>query len=175
MIIFKEIDKLEIGAMGDNGAMGDTLTDYKSKLGRGGLTFEGTLPGLIEEKLDGNDVPVVAIPAPGESSYCTGILKKYSLDDIATFEGGEVVTGTYSAPTSRVALFYSVKITGKAVDGTYGVMNMPKCLVVGKRFGNPNSDAEGMLGLAFGIKEMMPVNASGVPLPSHTFVETDVD
>lgn len=168
MIIFKEVATLEIGACGANGAMGAVLTDYKDKLGEGGLNFEGQLPQPIDEKLDGSDVPLVSIAGPRSGHYVTGTLKKFTVDDIAVFEGGTVTTGVYSAPTTRQTIYKSVKITGKDVGGEYTELNMPKCAVMGMRFGNPNSDAAGIYGLAFGIKEILPVDASGDPLPPHT-------
>jgi hypothetical protein len=167
-LFFKSVAKIEIGDCGVNGAMGSSLTDYRSYLVTGSFAVNFPVGTVINEYVDGADVPSVSIPGRSEGGTIKFRLESIDTDSLDTFLAGSTAGNVYTHNATRAALYQSVKITGDTVSGSKFVWKIPTALIAAGLVGNPSADAAGKVELDVTVTIMTGTDQNGAPVSPFT-------
>jgi len=163
------IEKLEIGEVGADGAMGSTLAELEAIV-PDSVVFEIGEPEVGEILIEGQDDPDVISIIRGGIKTVTAQIRDASIEMMELFFGGTVATTIYSAPVKSTPIYQSVKITCESVDGKALEISIPKVLVTAKLDGAAKASDSGMISAS--LKVLAPCDASGVALSPYqwTFI-----
>lgn len=155
------VDRVEIGDIGASGAMGSSLSEVEN-LVLDSVILAKDESDIFDLEVEDADAPILSvIENAGEFifSFGTNDLKKANL--ILAF-GGSATLEKWSAPVSETIKEQSIRITSKAVDGSYRVIEIPRGML------STTMNGELKRGVAaailFECKAIAPIDGSGDPI-----------
>lgn len=154
---------IEIGAAGDNGVMGSSLTAL-TPFDRESVHLSLPEPEanpLYDEQSD--DPFAILLDKPGDVKSIEFTSSNLTVANlILAMQGEENVDSGWNAPVTFSLFNKSVRIKTMAVDGERFVINIPKAIITGK-IDNDLNRKEGIK-ISFVVKVLSPRDASDNPL-----------
>jgi len=160
-----------VGAVGADGAMGATLTDYLVKDAT--ATFNIAEPTQTDINIYQSDTAYAVLNGKQPKDFSLELFG-LKLSQLPTFMGGAFVASVtttpdkWSAPTTIPVITMSVKLVSKDGDGNPISLIFPKCQLVASTNGSLSKDD--LLGLKLKVVVLAPVDGSGNVLPSWSIL-----
>jgi len=161
-MFFKSVAKIEIGACGASGAMGTSLTDYRSLLNS--KSFKLNLPKPTTKYrayIDGDNAPAVSKNGRPDPLTLSFELMKLNTAYLSEFLGGEVSDSVYEHGVERVTVERSVKITGDMENGKQFCIEIPRASIAAGIEGGASEDDESIVVLTAECEALIPFDADG--------------
>jgi len=163
------IDTIKLGAVGVNGAMGASLAAIGAIVEESAI-FSVEEPEIARITVEGTDEPDIIAIAHGGMKKFIFSTRDLNVDNMVTIFGGEATLEVYTPPVnSNTKIWQSVEITGKYVDGSRALIQIPRALIYAK-LNAPFTDSEsGVIEVTCEVGT--PVNATGVALSPYTYTQ----
>lgn len=171
-----DLTKYEMGAVGADGAMGGSLTQYNGiKEGTCVLALEA--PTTTDINIEESSTPFYAAPS-GKVTEFTLTLLDLAMADLVNFLGGTFTAGvggtndTFEHPAATPTIIQSVQLTSANTEGDPIVRQFPRCqLFASESQTLTKTDA---IGLDILVKVLQPIDASGDPITPYIIEGNEV-
>jgi len=161
------LTNFSIGAVGVDGAMGETLIPYLVKDTT--ATFNIAEPTQTDINIYQSDTAYAVLNGKQPKDFSLELFG-LKLSDLPTFMGGTYVASVttvpdrWNAPTTIPVITMSVQLQSEDGLGNTITLVFPKCQLVGSVNGSLSKDD--LLGLKLKVVVLAPVNGSGTVLSS---------
>jgi len=155
------VDRVEIGALGVDGAMGTSFDEIEN-LVLDSVILAKEASDIYDIEVEDADAPILSvIENAGEFlfSFGTNDLKK---DNMILAFGGEATLEKWEAPVSETISERCLRITTREVDGYYRVIEIPRAMLATTMNGELKRGTAA--GILFECKAIAPIDGSGNPL-----------